>query len=139
MLNILDGLRAQYDGGPGKNAQFVYENKSLYFATDPFALDMTGHRELVAKRKEMKVRGNENPLYTDYLHEGEKLKLGVADLERLDLVEAPVGRGRVSGEGRGDPRASVSAAPCSPWRSSRPSVKNSWECSTKSFPRLCRG
>ncbi len=42
-LNITDGLRAQYDGGPDKNAQFVYDNHSLYFATDPFALDMLCH------------------------------------------------------------------------------------------------
>jgi len=52
-LNITDGLRAQYDGGPDKNAQFVYANHSLYFATDAFALDTMCHYELVAKRKEM--------------------------------------------------------------------------------------
>ena len=45
-LNITDGLRAQYDGGPDKNAQFVYDNHSLYFATDPFALDMLCHQEI---------------------------------------------------------------------------------------------
>jgi len=87
VLNILDGLRAQYDGGPGKNAQFVYENHSLYFATDPFALDMVGHRELLAKRKKMKVKVSENPRYTSYLHAGEKLGLGIADPDRIDIVE----------------------------------------------------
>ena len=29
VLNVTDGLRAQYDGGPDKNAQFVYPNHSL--------------------------------------------------------------------------------------------------------------
>ena len=53
VLNITDGLRAQYDGGPDKNAQFVYDNHSLYFATDPFALDMICHRQMIAKRKAM--------------------------------------------------------------------------------------
>ena len=61
VLNVTDGLRAQYDGGPDKNAQFVYPNHSLYFATDPFALDMICHRQLVAKRKEMGDRGEREP------------------------------------------------------------------------------
>ena len=88
VLNITDGIRGQYDGGPDKNAQFVYPNHSLYFATDPFALDMTCHRELVAKRKEMKIQVNENPRFTEYLRYAEKLGLGVADLEKIKLVQA---------------------------------------------------
>lgn len=87
VLNILDGLRAQYEGGPALEAQFVYDNHSLYFATDPFALDMIGHRELVAKRKEMKVKVDESPRYTDYLYEGQKLGLGIADPEMIELIE----------------------------------------------------
>jgi hypothetical protein len=87
VLNITDGLRGQYEGGPGFNAQFVYPNHALYFATDPFALDMTCHRELVAKRKEMKVRVDENPKYTNYLHYAEQLGLGIADPARIDHVK----------------------------------------------------
>lgn len=86
VLNVTDGLRAQYDGGPDKNAQFVYANHSLYFATDPFALDMHCHRELMAKRKEMGVAVNENPRFTDYLHYAERLGLGVANPERIQYV-----------------------------------------------------
>ncbi len=90
VLNITDGLRAQYDGGPDKNAQFVYPNYSLYFATDPFALDMVCHRELVAKRKEMNVRVNEHPRYTEYLRYAERLGLGIANPDKIDLVEIRV-------------------------------------------------
>jgi len=87
VLNITDGLRGQYDGGPDKNAQFVYANHSLYFATDPFALDMICHRQLVAKRKEMGVAVNENPRFTEYLHYGERLGLGVANPEKISYVK----------------------------------------------------
>jgi hypothetical protein len=87
VLNITDGLRGQYDGGPDKNAQFVYANHSLYFATDPFALDMICHRQLVAKRKEMGVAVNENPRFTDYLHYAERLGLGIANPEKIDYVK----------------------------------------------------
>jgi len=84
-LNITDGLRGQYDGGPDKNAQFLYANHSLYFATDPFALDMVCHRELVAKRKEKGVTVNESPRFTEYLYYAEKLGLGVADPGRIKV------------------------------------------------------
>ena len=57
VLNITDSLRAQYDGGPGPNAKFAYLDNSLYFATDPFALDMHCHNVLVEKRKSMGVTG----------------------------------------------------------------------------------
>lgn len=86
VLNITDGLRGQYDGGPDKNAQFVYPNHSLYFATDPFALDMVCHDELKEKRRVMGVTVNDNPRFTEYLHYGESLGLGVADVGRISVV-----------------------------------------------------
>jgi hypothetical protein len=86
VLNVTDALRAQYDGGPDKNAQFVYDNHSLYFATDPFALDMTCHRQIVAKRKEMGIAPNEHPRFTAYLYYAEKLGLGVATPEKIEHV-----------------------------------------------------
>ena len=88
VLNITDGLRGQYEGGPDKNEKFLYPNCSLYFATDPFALDMLCHRELVAKRKEMGIAVNEHPRFTEYLHYAEKLGLGIADPARIVLVKA---------------------------------------------------
>ncbi len=61
VLNVTDGPGAQYDGGPDKNAKFVYRNRTLYFATDPFALDMVCHDQLVAKRKAMGITGQRAP------------------------------------------------------------------------------
>ncbi len=86
VLNVTDGIRGQYDGGPDKNAQFVYPNHSLYFATDPFALDMICHNELMAKRKEMGTAVNENPRFTDYLHYAEKLGIGISDVKKIQVI-----------------------------------------------------
>jgi hypothetical protein len=83
VLNITDGLRGQYEGGPGLNAQFVYPNHSLLFATDPFALDMICHRQLVAKRKEKGIKVNEHPMYTEYLRYAEEIGLGITDPEKI--------------------------------------------------------
>jgi len=86
VLNITDGIRGQYDGGPGPNASFIYDHHTLYFATDPFALDMICHDLLVEKRKEMGVTVNEHPRFTEYLRYAERLGLGIADREKISVV-----------------------------------------------------
>ncbi len=86
VLNITDGLRAQYDGGPAANAKFTYLFNTLFFATDPFALDMTCHNILVQKRKEMNVKVNEHPRFTEYLRYAERLGLGIADPGKIEHV-----------------------------------------------------
>jgi hypothetical protein len=88
VLNITDGLRGQYEGGPDKNAQFVYPNHALYFATDPFALDMICHNEVKEKRRAMGRTINDNPRFTDYLRYAEELKLGFADVAKIKVITA---------------------------------------------------
>ena len=89
VLNITDGLRAQYDGGPMPNAKFAYHYNTIFAATDPFALDMTCHNILVKKRKEMNVKGfNEHPRFTEYLRYAERLGLGIADPAKIEHVRA---------------------------------------------------
>ena len=51
VLHILDGVKAGYNGGPGTPPQFVWEHKTMYFGTDPVALDKTGWQVVEAKRK----------------------------------------------------------------------------------------
>ena len=87
VLNVTDALKAQYDGGPDKNAQFVYNAHTLYFATDPFALDMVCHKEILAKRKAMAVAVNENPRFTEYLRSAETRGLGVVADGKINLVK----------------------------------------------------
>jgi len=43
-------VKASYHGGPGARPQFVWEHKTLYFATDPVALDKTGLKVIDARR-----------------------------------------------------------------------------------------
>ncbi len=50
VLHICDAVKALYHGGPGERSQFVWEHKSMYFATDPVALDKTGWKVIDAKR-----------------------------------------------------------------------------------------
>ncbi|MDP8205125.1 MAG: DUF362 domain-containing protein [Candidatus Electryonea clarkiae] len=86
VLNITDGLRGQYDGGPDLNAEYVYDYNTLFFATDPFASDRVCHEILLNKRKEMGVKVNEHPRYTKYFEYAEELGLGIGQLEKIEHI-----------------------------------------------------
>lgn len=88
VLNITDGLRAQYDGGPEPAAKFSYLYNTLFFATDPFALDIVCHNILVEKRKSMNVSVNEHPRFREYLHYAQRLGLGFTDADKLKRIRA---------------------------------------------------
>ena len=52
VLHVLDGVKGLYHGGPSSKPQFVWEHKTMYFATDPVALDRIGWEVLDARRAE---------------------------------------------------------------------------------------
>jgi hypothetical protein len=88
VLNIIDGLRAQYEGGPAPEAKFTYLYNTIFFATDPFALDMVCHQIMVEKRKSMNVKVNEHPLFTEYLRYAQRLGLGLVDKDKIQHIRA---------------------------------------------------
>ncbi len=56
VLHILDGVKAAYHGGPGgKVGKYVWAHKTMYFATDPVALDKIGWKEIDKKRAEIGI------------------------------------------------------------------------------------
>jgi uncharacterized protein DUF362 len=52
-LHICDAVKASFHGGPGGKPQYIWEHKTMYFATDPVALDKTGLKVIDAKRQEV--------------------------------------------------------------------------------------
>ena len=50
VLQIVDAVKASYHGGPPGKARFMWEPKTMFFATDPVALDKTGLNVIDAKR-----------------------------------------------------------------------------------------
>jgi uncharacterized protein (DUF362 family) len=54
VLNICDGVLAAYHGGPGgKVEKYTWPHNTMYFSTDPVALDKTGLKVIDAKRAEV--------------------------------------------------------------------------------------
>jgi uncharacterized protein (DUF362 family) len=56
VLHILDGVKGLYHGGPGSRPEFVWEHKTLYFATDPVALDHICWKAIDEKRVAMGLK-----------------------------------------------------------------------------------
>jgi uncharacterized protein (DUF362 family) len=53
VLHVVDAVKASYHGGPPAKPQFMWEPKTLFFGTDPVALDKTGLKVIDAKRQEV--------------------------------------------------------------------------------------
>ena len=53
VLQIVDAVKASYHGGPPGRPQFMWEPKTMYFGTDPVAIDKTGWKVIDAKRQEV--------------------------------------------------------------------------------------
>jgi len=51
ILHIMDGVKAAYHGGPGRRVEkYAWDHKTMYFATDPVALDRIGWKIIDEKR-----------------------------------------------------------------------------------------
>jgi len=87
VLNIVDGLRGCYEGGPGANPQFIYNYNTMLIGTDPVAVDRIGYEIVLAKRIEEGVQDEENPVGIKFIELAEKLGLGISDPEKINRIE----------------------------------------------------
>lgn len=52
VLHVIDGIKGVFQGGPfARNPEWVWERKSLFFGTDPVAMDHIGWEIVDEKRK----------------------------------------------------------------------------------------
>ncbi|WP_439183124.1 DUF362 domain-containing protein [Carboxylicivirga taeanensis] len=87
VLNIVDGLRGCYNGGPGANPQFICNYNTIMAGTDPVAIDRIGHDIVVKKRITKGIQEKDDPRRLKVMQMAEDLQLGVADLEKITLEE----------------------------------------------------
>lgn len=102
VLNILDGVLGAYHGGPGgKVEKYVWEHKTMYFATDPVAMDKTGHQAIDDKRKAVGMPsialGRPDPdssflnMQVEHIEISGAMGLGVFDDKKIDVRRFTVG------------------------------------------------
>jgi uncharacterized protein (DUF362 family) len=85
VLNIIDGLQACYDGGPGANPKFIYDPNVLLFGTDPVAMDAIAHDIVVKERMTRGVQQLDDRTRSAFLGIAEGLGLGIAARDKIDL------------------------------------------------------
>ena len=90
VLNIVDGLRGCFDGGPGANPQFLFNYNTMLIGTDPVAVDRIGYDIVIKKRMEEGVQEEESPVGVKFMEMAEKLQLGVADPDKIERIELNV-------------------------------------------------
>lgn len=87
VLNIVDGLKGCFNGGPGANPQFFCNYHTVMAATDPVAIDRIGYDIVLAKRIAEGLQKEGSPRALEFMLQAQKLELGVADREKIDMRE----------------------------------------------------
>ncbi|MDR1162175.1 MAG: DUF362 domain-containing protein [Tannerellaceae bacterium] len=91
VLNIVDGILGCFDGGPAANPQYICRYNTVLAGTDPVAVDRICYDIVVAKRMEEGVQSAENPSGRRFMELAQELQLGVAERDRIELIEWAVG------------------------------------------------
>ena len=102
VLHILDGVQAAYHGGPGGSVgRYMWEHKTMYFATDPVALDKTGWKAIDKKRAEVGrppialLKPDEDSRWlnaqVEHIELASNFGLGVFDDTRIQLKQIDLG------------------------------------------------
>ena len=91
VLNIVDGLQACYDGGPGANPKFIYAADVLLFGSDPVAVDAVAHDIIVTERIARGVQQVDAKGRSAFLEIAEGLGLGVAARDKIKISEVALG------------------------------------------------
>lgn len=87
VMHFLDGLVAQYAGGPKFSPNYAFAHGTIYASRDPLALDATAAALLDGWRKEAKLP----PLgrRVQWLTDAEQGGVGIANRDRIDLKPVP--------------------------------------------------
>jgi uncharacterized protein (DUF362 family) len=95
VLHIVDGVRGQYHGGPRSQPQFQWEHRTMYFATDPVAVDricwdvIDRQRATAGMRPVSEAPADQYSTYIvrqpQYILSAGAAGLGESDLKKIDL------------------------------------------------------
>jgi uncharacterized protein (DUF362 family) len=91
VLNIVDGIKGCFNGGPGANPQFFCDYHTIITGTDPVAVDRIGYDIVLAKRIAEGLQKEGSASALNFMAIAGKLALGVADREKIELLEVALG------------------------------------------------
>jgi uncharacterized protein (DUF362 family) len=87
-LTVVDAVRGQYQGGPGKRREYQWSFGGLLVGTDFVAVDAVGAELIESKRREAGLKSLEaDGRPPRYIATAASRGLGVADLDRIERIE----------------------------------------------------
>ncbi len=107
VLNIIDGVRGAYHGGPNRKvARYLWEHKTMYFATDPVAMDRIAWDVIDLKRGQMGMepvalaRADNDSVFVrmqpEFIEIAGMLGLGESNPDKIDLRKFKIGQPSVA-------------------------------------------
>jgi len=91
VLTVCDALKGCFNGGPGANPQFFCNYNSILIATDPVALDRIAYDIVAEKRIAEGLQKAPAPQVLTFLTMAEKLQLGTAGKEKINVSVIDLG------------------------------------------------
>ena len=88
VLNIVDGIKGCFQGGPAANPQFITPFNMILVGTDPVAVDRIGYEVILKKRLDEKIQTEENPKARLFMDMAAGLGLGTSDLQAIEVAKA---------------------------------------------------
>jgi uncharacterized protein (DUF362 family) len=87
VLNIVDGIKGCYNGGPGANPQFFTYYKDILIGTDPVAVDRVGYDIVIKKRIEKGIQKEDTGSGLVTLRMAKYMGLGEYEDDRLEVIK----------------------------------------------------
>ncbi len=102
VLHVIDGIMGAYHGGPNRKvARYLWEHKTMYFSTDPVAVDTVGLAVIDAKRGQMGMepivdaKPDQDSVFArmqpEFIELAGLLGLGVGDESKIDVRKIKLG------------------------------------------------
>ncbi len=91
VLNIVDGIKGCFNGGPGANPQFFFNFNTLIAGSDPVAVDRVGYEIVLNKRIAEGIQKEGTATGLNFMLMAEKLQLGVADIQKIKHEQITLG------------------------------------------------
>jgi uncharacterized protein (DUF362 family) len=87
-LTVIDGLRGQCHGGPGRSPRWSWPYEGVLASTDPVAIESVGYREIEDRRRAVGLKSlAEEKRAPRWIETAAKLGLGESDLRRIRLED----------------------------------------------------
>jgi len=91
VLNIVDGIKGCFNGGPGANPQFFFNFNTIIAGSDPVAVDRIGYETVLNKRIAEGIQKEGTATGLNFMLMAEKLQLGVADIQKIKHEQITLG------------------------------------------------